>query len=187
MARQKEYDESLYWIRDAVAKYNETQASIRARYMALAEREARDSAVEMKRIIVEQFQKGYGASAIANSVGLSRSTVIRWKKEYEALYGASEVPVFASPEPTEPAIPAKVPAKIKARRTNFGRFVIDSHADYPQDERVFVSAYNSIGQKNHPDVSRHSYRPDWLTDDLLRSLEYHIIPGEKIEGAPWNN
>ena len=81
MARTRRYNSDMQPLREKIADYMGKQTEIRAHYAMLAEQKIaklRDEVLDEMFIV----HAGAGPSEIANSTGVSRTTVIRWRKEF---------------------------------------------------------------------------------------------------------
>lgn len=167
---------------DALAAFRSAEATIRADYMARAEGEISKRRQDVLDLLFVKHA-GSGPSEIANSTGLSRSTVIRWRKEF--LESAGEIA-----EPTEEApVEREYPGSLDDEGFSFSK-----ERDTDQNVHYHVIVNHALGQKvyvvwddvyaegeNAEDLTTID-RPDWLTDEIIEQAEESLgfpVPGKK--------
>lgn len=208
MARTKKYNENMGELVDALSDFRSAETTIRAKYAALAEKEI---LLKRKRVLDLMFIKHHdsGPSEIANTTGLSRTTVIRWRKEFVENASEQEDVQFA---PLSEAEIAENDALIadgdfteeevygvggKANQAHLHDYAFsierstESNADFhrihnkTEDDVIYVIFGNMYGRgatANEADYNQVE-RPDWLTDEVLQAAEAETdLP---IPGADW--
>lgn len=182
MGRKKLVSESMGELIEAIGDFRQAEATIKAHYLALAEQEI---AEKRERVMEMMFVKhrDSGASEIANTTGLSRSTVIRWRKDWEAKLPEFE-PVPQQVEPAEVEEPEATEPEFlftKERDT-------DSNVDYHvvtnelTGESVYLIWHETFGAGETPEDAKSIERPEWLTDEVIQKAEDTLgfpVPGQK--------
>lgn len=170
MGRKIAYNPEMAELGELVARYMGNRTIIRARYAALAEKEIADQRVELQRRMVTDFPDA-GPSEFANSIGLSRSTVIRWLEEYAERH--LNVQTDAAEAPTGHA--------------TYG--VEDGTAYVIHDgTRVYLLTGDTFGwgdSKAEADQPGNlTTAPEWMTEDLMREVIEQT--GATLLYAPWD-
>lgn len=170
MARKKAYNPNMGELRDMVARYMGSSREIRAKHAAAAEREIDALRHEVQRKMVTDFA-GSGPSEIANSTGLSRSTVVRWRDEFLEKFGG----IMPTPEPQVAELTFGFQSW-EGRNTAYIEGGI---------ERLFLLTGEDFGMGDTVEEAEANKvdRPDWLTDDLMRQAVEET--GVKLMLAPW--
>lgn len=205
MARTKKINENMGDLIEALAEFRSREASIRAEYARLAEQkivESRDNVLDLMFI----KHAASGPSEIANTTGLSRSTVIRWRAEFQER--AAQLEPDLEFKPLSPEEIAHNDALIEAGdfneeeiygvggRENQGAPVTFSFAKVRSEETnddmhaitndgngetVYVIWGDTFGAGPDADDLKEIDRPEWLTDDVLSQAEQ--VTGMLIPGA----
>ncbi|QAU07428.1 helix-turn-helix DNA binding protein [Microbacterium phage Alleb] len=204
MARTKKISENMGDLIEALAKFRSNEATIRAEYARKAEEEISRSRDEVLDLMFIRHHES-GPSEIANTTGLSRSTVIRWRDEWRARQAA--LPESERFVPLPPEEVAKNDALIasgdyteeeiygvggKANQPSGPTFEFSLEHSEESNEKVHAIVNTATGEKVYViwgdvytsgrgvDDSPEVARPDWLTDELLASAEHATnmdIPG----------
>ncbi|AWY06427.1 helix-turn-helix DNA binding protein [Microbacterium phage Tandem] len=194
MARTKKISENMGDLIEALAKFRSNEATIRAEYARKAEEEISRSRDEVLDLMFIRHHEA-GPSEIANTTGLSRSTVIRWRDEWRARQAAlPESERFAAEvgiDPEERAAFAETVEKVVAAES-VPTFEFSLEHSEESNEKVHAIVNGGTGQKVYViwgdvytsgrgvDDSPEVARPDWLTDEVLTSAEQATnmdIPG----------
>lgn len=200
MARTKKINESMGDLADAISEYLGEQSKIRAKYAALAEDE-----IEKRRARVLEMMfvthGGSGPSEIANSTGISRSTVIRWRDEWKAAKDERERTAALTEEANR--VHAEIDfgeglysEPVKPVAHDFGKEMEYGAENYDGNltayiaigtEQVWLLTGEDFGEGGSPWEAEDNKisRPDWLTEDLMR--EVIETTGAKLMLAPWND
>lgn len=199
MGRSKKVSTEMDDLVEAIGEYRLAESTIKAKYLALAEKEIAD---RRERVMDMMFIKhrDAGPSEIANTTGLSRSTVIRWRKiweesqvsEGEKLYEAEDTAVLdgliASGDYTEEEVYG---VGGKANQVGFDFHPArDTEADtdvhhvinVATGESVFIVWADVYGVGETPADAKMVPRPDWLTDEVIAQAEEAVgfpVPGKK--------
>lgn len=173
MPRKAAFNPNMADLRALVDKYMGNQRTIRARYAAMAEREIADQRVEIQRRMATEFPNA-GPSEFANSLGVGRSTIIRWLDEWanrhldvashdeNVAHVSSDSPVFGKDGDTAYVIHEGRRLYLLTGDT-FGYGETVEEADTPGN---LITA------------------PEWLTEDLMRQAV--DTTGAILMYAPWD-
>ncbi|QDH92243.1 hypothetical protein SEA_PHILLYPHILLY_94 [Microbacterium phage PhillyPhilly] len=191
---------------DALGAFRSAETTIRADYAARAEREIAKRREDVLDLLFVKHA-GSGPSEIANSTGLSRSTVIRWRKEFlesqvdspfsplsaedeaenDALIAAGDYTeeeiygVGGKANQIEPTLENGAFSFLKERDTdsNVDYHVILNHA---RSEKVYIVWHDVFAGGESAEETREIARPDWLTDEIIQQAEETLgfpVPGAK--------
>lgn len=186
MARKKQIKD-MQDVVDALGAFRSAEATIRADYAAKAEKQIAERRQDVLDLLFRKYATS-GPSEIANSTGLSRSTVIRWRKEYldkleiqshDIDFGEGD---YAEPDETqdEPDVPDLF-LFTKERDT-------DSNVDYhtitnrTNGESIYIVWDGVFAKGETPEDTVSADRPEWLTDDVISMAEVVLgfdVPGKK--------
>lgn len=192
MARKKLYNENMGDLVEAVQEYRSGGVAIRAKYAALAEKEI---AASRERVMDLMFVKHHesGPSEIANTTGISRTTVIRWRKEFLERAEDVGVPLEMLIEDREALEAEENADPVMSGDYEFGmENSRESNSDVhyvkrAEDEfKVYFPVGDFFCEGDSPDEAEQNSpitRPDWLTDDVMMQAE--SITGVRIPYAPW--
>lgn len=186
MARTRKYNENMGELKEAITRYMGEQAEVRHHYARLAEEELEK---RRQRVLDLMFvvHADAGPSEIANSTGISRSTVVRWRDEF---LQAQKAKVAARVEPEVVADDAED----SELRWNYRSDKYDGTPTaylevWEGDEqyRLWILTGEDFGIGYTPQEAdgNHVERPEWLTDEVLR--EAVDATGVRLLLAPWNN
>lgn len=170
MGRKIAYNPEMAELGELVARYMGNRTIIRARYAALAEKEIADQRVELQRRMVTDFPDA-GPSEFANSIGLSRSTVIRWLEEYAERH-------------------LNVQSDAAEERPGHGAYGIEGETAYVMHDgrRLYLLTGDTFGYgESVEDADRPGNlitAPEWLTEDVMR--EAVEATGATLMYAPWD-
>lgn len=194
MARKKLYNENMGDLIEAVTEYMNAGQSIRAKYAEMAEKEI---AHQRERVLDLMFVKHHesGPSEIANTTGISRSTVIRWRKEFldraeeagvplEMLIKDREDSEADAEERVEPVAGFEFGLEHSAESNTQVHYVKRAEDEF----KVYFPVGDFFCEGNTPDEAEQESpisRPDWLTDDLMKQAESET--GLRIPYAPWRD
>lgn len=191
MARTKKVNENMGDLIEALASFRSAEVEIRAQYARMADEkiaQSRDKVLDLMFI----KHASSGPSEIANTTGVSRSTVIRWRNEWRQRHsdaaevrqiggelGVSEADAPAFAETVEKLVeaPAFEFSIERSEESNENVHVIVNKAS---SEKIYVIWGNTFTQGESADDSKEVARPDWLTDDALSQAEEAtgtLIPG----------
>lgn len=201
MARTKKISENMGDVIHALAEFRLNEATIRAEYARKAEQKIIESRDELLDLMFIRHRDA-GPSEIANTTGLSRSTVVRWREEWRARQAAmpedqrfkAEDAVKELFSPEGGAAPdAPMTARDEREENEAPTFKFSLAHSVESNEKVHVIVNEGTGQKvyviwgdvftsgagvdNSPEIER----PEWLTDDVL--LEAESATGMDIPGA----
>lgn len=185
MGRQKQIKD-MQDVVEALGAFRSAEATIRADYAAKAEREITKRRQDVLDLLFVKHADS-GPSEIANSTGLSRSTVIRWRKEFfekvenaqliaEMEEGADRTEETEDQEEQEPTF-----LFTKERDT-------DSNVDYhvvtnqSSGEKIYIVWHDTFATGDSAEEAKTAERPEWLTDDIIAQAEAALgfpIPGAK--------
>lgn len=191
MARTKKINEGMGDVIEALAEFRANEANIRAEYMRAAEKKITDS---RDRVMNLMFIKhaGVGPSEIANTTGLSRSTVIRWRADWEKrsadraefLDDADAIAVDAEDVPEFVETVAKLVAEPSfsylLERSEESNENVHLIVNDLTGERIYVLWGDTFSKGSSADNSDVVDRPNWLTDAILAKAEHVTkldIPG----------
>ncbi|QDH48104.1 helix-turn-helix DNA binding protein [Microbacterium phage Hubbs] len=174
---------------DALGAFRSAETTIRADYAARAEREIAKRREDVLDLLFVKHA-GSGPSEIANSTGLSRSTVIRWRKEFLESAGQIAEPTEEAPveredpgsvDEVEPTVENGAFSFLKERDTdsNVDYHVILNHA---RSEKVYIVWHDVFAGGESAEETREIARPDWLTDEIIQQAEETLgfpVPGAK--------
>ena len=190
MARTRKINENMGDLAEAIQEYQGAQATIRAKYALLAEQEI---TARRKRVLDLMFitHAGAGPSEIANSTGVSRSTVIRWRDEF----AASREALIEEGNRVHAEVGAEVSEYSKPVAHDFGGFFNFGREDYDGTptayvqvgmDQVWLLTGEDFGEGGTPHEAEDNRidRPDWLTDELMR--EAVEATGVRLMLAPWS-
>lgn len=208
MGRRKHFSEEMGDLIEALGEFREAESTIKAKYLALAEQEISE---KRDRVLDMMFVKhrASGPSEIANTTGISRSTVIRWRKEWE-----SKLPEFPNEgllfAPLSDAEIAENDALIESgdfteeevygvggkanQRVNHELLFTkardpESNADMHAitnegtGETVYVIWGDTFAVGHDVESAKVVDRPDWITDTVLQKAEE--VLGFRVPGATW--
>lgn len=185
MARTKKINENMGELLEALAEFRSREASIRAEYARLAEQkiiESRDKVLDL--MFIKHVNSG--ASEIANTTGLSRSTVIRWRKEFlerqaqDLGVAQADMPEFL--ETIEKLAGSESTFIYSMEHSEESNEDVHAIIKAATAEKVYVIWGDTFGAGTHVDKTKEIERPDWLTDDVLIQAEEATgvtIPGGK--------
>lgn len=197
MARTKKISENMGDVIHALAEFRLNEATIRAEYARKAEQKIIESRDELLDLMFIRHN-GAGPSEIANTTGLSRSTVVRWREEWRARQAAlPEEQRFSSQAGIDkadmPEFVERVRQLVEPQASDSPSFKFSLAHSVESNEKVHVIVNEATGQKvyviwgdiftsgagvdNSPEIER----PEWLTDDVL--LEAESATGMDIPGA----
>jgi len=177
MARAKKVNAELYDVAQAVSKYQGASTLIRAKYLAAAEAEIAELRHSVQRMIAVEYAD-VGPSEMANSVGLSRSTVIRWRADWQERFGGLESIAQA---PVKAAV-----VNDDVMTYGFVTYEGMNTAYIERDgKRLFLLTGEDFG---HGDTvveaeANKVDRPDWLTEQVMRDAI--DATGAHLMLAPW--
>ena len=194
MARTKQIREMPDAL-EALASFRSAETTIRAEYAARAEREIAKRRDQVLDILFVKYADS-GPSEVANSTGLSRSTVIRWRKDFLDREGSAqsfdEVAADASIAAGDYTEEEVYGVGGKANQADIITFATvrdtDADTDVHQvtnnaaDESVFIVWADVYGQGDTPQDSVMIPKPDWLTDEIIEQAEAKLgfpVPGKK--------
>lgn len=193
MGRKKHFSEEMGDLIEALGEFREAESTIKAKYLALAEQEISE---KRDRVLDMMFVKhrDSGPSEIANTTGISRSTVIRWRKEWESKLPefGEEIDLGTDEDFDGDAIDAMIEATLaeeaaellfsKERDTESN---VDMHAITNQatGETVYVIWGDTFGVGPDIESAKVVDRPDWITDTVLQKAEE--VLGFRVPGATW--
>lgn len=188
MGRRKMFNADLAEEVGALAQeFRVKEATVRAHHARLAEEEIASARQNLLDVMFVKYANS-GPSEIANSTGISRSTIIRWRDEWLKSTLGEEVKPVA--EEAEVEVESIIEAEVEAvEQFTFGAEM--SSANYMTNwiehggERVYLLTGEDFAIAETIDDAEQttSERPEWLTDDIMRQAE--DATGAKIMFAPW--
>lgn len=184
MARTKKVSENMGDVIDALAAFRSDAANIRAEYARLAEEKiikSRDNLLDL--IFIKHADKG--PSEIANTTGLSRSTVIRWRSEWRekqgsvpgvlqfaANIGIDEGQVHGFIDDVEKFSMGEAEPEYEFSLERSEESNVDVHLIKKSDgQAVYVIWADVFATGDSPDDGEMIERPEWVTDDVLAQAE----------------
>lgn len=175
MPRAKSYNEALIPLAERISGYRAKAAKVRADYAARAEAEIAKQRAEIQREVAVDYAN-IGPSEMANSTGLSRSTVIRWRKDWAEENGDVDITKLiedaeAGPEVGQFGFETWEGINTAYIETDGTRLFLLTGEDFGYGQTVVEAERNKV------------QRPDWLTDDLMR--EAVDATGVTLMLAPW--
>ncbi|AHL18555.1 hypothetical protein ISF9_085 [Microbacterium phage vB_MoxS-ISF9] len=185
MARTRRYNSDMQPLREKIADYMGKQTEIRAHYAMLAEQEIaklRDEVLDEMFIV----HAGAGPSEIANSTGVSRTTVIRWRKEFmermaENLEAGEDVAAAVEQVVADKTLPDKPYTEIGSEKYDG---YPTAYAVTPDGPLWLLTGEDfGIGESPYEAEDNRVDRPDWMTDDVMRKIVYEA--NVKLMLAPW--
>lgn len=193
MARQKQVSTEMGDLIDALGEFRQAEATIKAKYVTLAEKEIAEKRDRVLDIMFIKHRES-GPSEIANTTGLSRSTVIRWRKEFEERAVEAITGVGIAAEEAGQVLDAalsmvdvypevQMPEAVAFSKERDTDSNVDYHVitNYPRGEKVYVVWHDSYAAGYTAEEAMTIERPEWLTDDMLAEAEQKL--GFKIPGA----
>lgn len=184
MGRRKMFNQEIANVVGPMAQeFRNKEATVRARHALLAEQEIAKARADLLDVMFIDYAKA-GPSEIANSTGISRSTIIRWRKEW----------LESQPdrEPTDVQVEVEADDAVEVESVEEFAFGADmSSANYMTNwiehggERVYLLTGEDFAIAETIDDAEQttSERPEWLTDDIMRQAQ--DATGAKIMFAPW--
>lgn len=202
MARTKKINENMGELIEALAEFRSRESSIRAEYARLAEQKIAESHDKVLDLMFIKHADA-GPSEIANTTGLSRSTVIRWRAgflERQAQEERDGVPftplpgaekaindaLIAAGDFTEEEVygvggKANQPATFTYSMERSEESNADVHLIQKDDgQAVYILWGDVFAGGESADDGEVIERPDWLTDEVLSEAENAtgvLIPG----------
>lgn len=182
MARTKKINENMGELIEALAEFRSRESSIRAEYARLAEQKIAESHDKVLDLMFIKHADA-GPSEIANTTGLSRSTVIRWRagfleRQAQGLGVEEEdVPEFVETvEKLDASEPTFTYSMERSEESN-----ADVHLIQKDDgQAVYILWGDVFAGGESADEGEVIERPDWLTDEVLSEAENAtgvLIPG----------
>lgn len=184
MARKKQIKD-MQDVVDALGAFRSAEATIRADYAARAEKEIAKRREDVLDLLFVKHADS-GPSEIANSTGLSRSTVIRWRKGFfEDREAESQDIDFGEADyaPVEDSEPEAEPTFLFTKERD-----TDSNVDYHvvtnqlTGESIYIVWHETFATGDSAEETRSADRPEWLTDEIIAQAEAVLgfpIPGAK--------
>lgn len=185
MARQKSINEDMKLdLAPAIDAYRVAEREIRAKYEEIIAREIEERRKYVMDLMFIKY-KDSGPSEIANSTGISRATVIRWRKEFLADDEAREIAGQVVPDLPilEPAAPTFEFGVERSQESNEDLAWVKNTAT---GEVVYVIWWDMFGMgENATEADTNEVAaPGWLTQDVMQQAE--AATGMKFHGAPWH-
>jgi hypothetical protein len=196
MARTKKINENMGPLIDALAEFRTAEATIRAKYALLAEQEiGRKRAKVMDLMFITHHDSG--PSEIANTTGLSRTTVIRWRKEFLEREAAkaeewvdpdAEIIEELDKEYASEADEHDHEFVFSMERSTESNADFHRIANLTEGDVIYVIFGNMYGRGDTANDADYNQvdRPAWLSDDVLRAAEAETgiqIPGTSSHRA----
>lgn len=198
MGRQKQIKD-MQDVVEALGAFRSAEATIRADYAAKAEREITKRRQDVLDLLFVKHADS-GPSEIANSTGLSRSTVIRWRKEFfEGQEGQLFSPLSADEIAENDALIESGDYSeeeiygVGGKANQEPTFLFtkerdtDSNVDYHvvtnqlTGESIYIVWHDTFATGDSAEETRSAERPEWLTDDIIAMAE--VVLGFPIPGA----
>lgn len=196
MGRRKHFSEEMGDLIEALGEFREAESTIKAKYLALAEQEIsekRDRVLDM--MFVKHRESG--PSEIANTTGISRSTVIRWRKEWEsklpefgedlALEGdaldAEIIRLGGDENPEDGSDPVNHELLFTKARDPESNADMHAITNEGAGETAYVIWGDTFAIGPDVESAKVVDRPDWITDTVLQKAEE--VLGFRVPGATW--
>lgn len=185
MARQKSINEDMKLdLAPAIDAYRVAEREIRAKYEEIIAREIEERRQYVMDLMFIKYA-GSGPSEIANSTGISRATVIRWRNDFMADDEARDLAEQVAPDlPTgNPAAPVFEFGVERSQESNEDLVWIRNTAT---GEVVYVIWWDMFGMgSNATEADTNEVAaPGWLTNDVMQQAE--AATGTVFHGAPWH-
>lgn len=205
MGRKKHFSEEMGDLIEALGEFREAESTIKAKYLALAEQEI---AEKRDRVLDMMFVKHResGPSEIANTTGISRSTVIRWRKEWESKTFGPDLtfePLSAEEIAENDALieagdfseeeiygvggkaNQQVEPELLFTKAHDAESNADIHAitNEATGETVYVIWGDTFAIGVDVESAKVVDRPEWITDTVLQKAEE--VLGFRVPGATW--
>ncbi|AXC37954.1 helix-turn-helix DNA binding protein [Microbacterium phage Jacko] len=186
MARQKSINEDMKLdLAPAIDAYRVAEREIRAKYEEIIAREIEERRQYVMDLMFIKYA-GSGPSEIANSTGISRATVIRWRKEFMADGEAREIAEQAASDLPIQAEPATDLFEFGVERSQESNEDLVWVKNVATGEVVYVIWWDMFGMgENATEADTNEVAaPGWLTQSVMQKAE--AATGMKFHGAPWH-
>lgn len=168
----------------AIADYRVAEQEVRAKYEAIIAEEIEERRQNVFDLMFVKYREA-GPSEIANSTGLSRTTVIRWRKSFlEQVAGDATLfaEVASAPEPKK-AEPERFEFSIEhSTESNEDFHRVDNLANGESVYIIYGDVFGTGATASEADLNAVP-RPVWLTDEVMKQAEADT--GLLVPGAAW--
>lgn len=175
MPRKRTINKALEPLGVRIGEYQAAAATIRAKYARMAEAEL----ASMRHAVQHDVAVTYahiGPSEMANSTGVSRSTIIRWRNEYAEQFGEDDISTLIAESHAKDTLSFGSESWEGINTAYIDRdgkrlFLLTGE-DFGEGESVVEAEANKVP------------RPAWLTDAIMRQAV--DATGVRLMLAPWN-